>query len=267
MVLLCEVPYSSCYGRGMLRASLANAARTPHCVAIVAEVVGLRETKIQISAILFGRHYCKGHLRKARQQKRWNESAVVNKMSGLNLDLFCNGYFVSSVSILLREAVIQASIGELRQHFAGLCETVQGFHVSNRWKFHEAPSSYLHRKWYAYHQMFSASVSLKMRLRCFRKPFSRLHLDPFSVLRALGNLRPTCTDCYPLTFNVGVRNTSLLTDAFIHRSSMCVHFNLKSHARLTSGLHNFPMQGAMHYHNRSQQRQQSNLLYRSEFMR
>lgn len=150
----------------------------------------------------------------------------------------------------------QASIGELRQHFTGLCETVQGFHVTNHRKFHKAPSSYLHRKWYAYHEMFNASMSVKMCLRCFRKPFSHLHLDPFSVLRALGNLRPTCTDCYPLTFNVDVRNTSLLTDAFIHRSSIRVHFNLKSHARLTSGLHNFPMQGAMHYHNRSQQRQQ-----------
>lgn len=39
MVLLCDVPYSSCGERGMPRASLANAARTPHCVAIVAEVV------------------------------------------------------------------------------------------------------------------------------------------------------------------------------------------------------------------------------------
>lgn len=111
----------------MLRASLANAAHTPHCVSVVAEVAkrGFGEKKKNANfVIFFGRHSLKGHLHKARQQKRLNEFVVVNKMSGLNLDLFCNGYFVSSVSILLPEAVLKpvsANCANISLVYAKLC--------------------------------------------------------------------------------------------------------------------------------------------------
>lgn len=137
------------------------------------------------------------------------------------------GYFVSSLSILLQEAAVQANTGDLHQHFADLRETVQGFHTSpkiSQSTISTSASSVVHVP----PVVQCIHVAKNVCPRCFRKPF-HVFISTVPLCSELSE-RPTCTDCYSLTFNVGVQNTSSLTDAFIHRSSMLI---ASAHGRLS----------------------------------